>query len=97
MYAIERTTLCFTSNIPVRIRRLDEISSAEHSIRTSNLSPGAMYFQPGLDTPIRGYLRMPAQVFGHPVVKCCRDRRVIHLGLSSPSRNTQDVGLLFYT
>jgi Tfp pilus assembly protein PilZ len=101
MYARHRATERFHINIPVRIRRLDELDSVEYTVASCNLSAGGMYFssdiQLALHTPVRAYLIMPEQILGKPSVRCCCDGRVVHLNLTGPPGNRLGVGLSFRT
>jgi hypothetical protein len=101
MYASERTTPRFDLNVPVRLRRLDEIGSIEYTVETSNLSEGGMYFssdiQLDMDTPVRAYLEMPEQIFGKPIVRWCCDGRVVHLDPGGSPGSRLGVGIAFHT
>jgi PilZ domain len=101
MYASDRATPRFNLNVPVRLRRLDEVGSIEHTVETSNLSEGGMYFssdiQLEMDTPVRAYLEMPEQIFGKPTVRWCCDGRVVHLDPSGPPGTKLGVGIAFHT
>ncbi len=101
MYASHRATPRFNINIPVRIRRLDQFSSIEYCVESSNLSAGGMYFssdiQLELDTPVRAYLIMPEEIFGMPTLRWCCDSRVVHVHPSGTPTNASGVGLSFCT
>jgi hypothetical protein len=101
MYACQRTEPRYNLAVPVRLRRLDEISSTEYGIASSNLSVGGMYFcsnvQLEVNTPVRAYLVIPEQIFGKPVLRWRCDGRVVHVSLSGPPGNRLGVGISFHT
>jgi PilZ domain len=101
MYPRHRVTERFHINIPVRIRRLDELDSVEYTVESFNLSAGGMCFSSDieleLNTPVRAYLMMPEQILGKPAVRCCCDGRVVHRNLTGPPGNRLGVGLSFRT
>jgi hypothetical protein len=100
MYANDGASPRFDIKVPVRIRGLDAFGSVEHKAQTSNLSAGGIYFssdiQLELGTPVRAYLRMPAQIFGKPIVTWCCDGRVVQLNLIDQLGKRLGVGISFY-
>jgi len=101
MYEFERATPRFDFNVTARIRRLDELGSAEHTVTTANLSVGGMYFlseiQLAVHTPVRAFLVMPHQLFGEPTLRWRCEGRVVHVRLSGPPGNRLGVGISFHT
>jgi hypothetical protein len=95
----DRSTPRFNLNVSVRVRRLDESGSIEHTFETSNLSKGGMCFSSDvrleLETPVRAYLAMPEQIFGKPILRWCCDGRVVHLDSSGPAGSRLGVGISF--
>jgi hypothetical protein len=99
MYATHRTTPRFNLNIPVKIRRFDQMDSIEHTVVSSNVSAGGVYFLSDIhleiDTPVRVCFKMPEQIFGKPIARWCCEGRVIHIHPSARSGNELGVGLSF--
>jgi hypothetical protein len=99
MYSSSRTTPRFNLKIPIRIRRLDEMGSAEHTVMSSNVSAGGAFFstdlQLALGTPVRVYFRLPDQIVGMSVPRWCCEGRVIHVHPCGRSRKELEVGISF--
>ena len=99
MFSSSRTTPRFNLEIPIRIRRLDEMGSAEHTVVSSNVSAGGIYFTGGLQialgTPVRVYFRLPEQIVGKCVPRWCCEGRVIHIHPSGRSGKDLGIGISF--
>jgi hypothetical protein len=99
MYQNHRATTRFNLNVAIRIRRLDQMGSIEHTVICSNISAGGVYFssdvQLNLDTPVRLYLMMPEQVFGRGTGRWRCEGRVIHIHPSTRPGGELGVGLSF--
>jgi hypothetical protein len=82
MFANRRTTPRFNLNIPIRIRRIDQLGSIERTVLSSNVSAGGAYFaselqlEPG--TPVRMYFTVPGPIFGMPAARWCCEGRVAY-------------------
>jgi hypothetical protein len=99
MYENHRATTRFILNVAIRIRRLDQMGSIEHTVVCSNISAGGVYFssdvQLNLDTPVRLYLMMPEQIFGRSTGRWRCEGRVIHIHPSTRLGSELGVGLSF--
>jgi hypothetical protein len=99
MYSSSRATPRFNLKIPIRIRRLDEVGSAEHTVMSSNVSAGGVYFasdlQLKLGTPVRVYFRIPEQIAGKPVPRWCCEGRVTHVHSSGRLGKELGIGICF--
>jgi hypothetical protein len=99
MYSSSRTTPRFNLKIPIRIRRLDEMGSAEYTVVSSNVSAGGVYFasdlQLKLGTPVRVYFRIPEQIAGKPAPRWCCEGRVIHVHPSGRLGKELGIGICF--
>jgi PilZ domain len=99
MFSSSRTTPRFNLKIPIRIRRLDEMGSPEHTVVSSNVSAGGVYFasdlQLKLGTPVRVYFRIPEQIAGKHVPRWCCEGRVIHVHSSGRSGKELGIGISF--
>jgi hypothetical protein len=82
MFANRRTTPRFNLNIPIRIRRIDQLGSIERTVLSSNVSAGGVYFaselqlEPGI--PVRMYFTVPTPIFGMPAARWCCEGRVVY-------------------
>jgi PilZ domain len=99
VFATRRATPRFDLKVPVRIRSLDQLGTAEHAVTSSNLSMGGIYFpsafQLKVGNSIRLYLIMPEQIFGKPIVRWCCEGRVIHVLPSGRLGSILGVGVSF--
>jgi hypothetical protein len=82
MFANSRTTPRFTLNIPIRIRRIDQLGSIERTVLSSNVSSGGACFasefplEQGI--PVRMYFTVPTRIFGDPAPRWCCEGRVVY-------------------
>jgi hypothetical protein len=101
MYANHRTTPRFNLKIPIRIRRIDQSGSTEHTVLSSNVSAGGVYFaselhfEPGI--PVRMYFTVPEPIFGKPAARWCCEGRVIYTLLTGHHGNGLAGGISFQT
>jgi hypothetical protein len=101
MYANHRTTPRFNFKIPIRIRRIDQLSSTQYTVLSSNVSASDVYFaselefEPGM--PVRMYFTVPEPIFGKPAARRCCDGRVIYTLLTDHHGNGLAGGISFQT
>ena len=95
-----RNTPRFSIRIPIKVQRLDLLDPIEHTIVSSNVSAGGVYFSSEVPltvgTPVRLFLDMPEHISGKPSAKRCYEGRVIHVQLNGESSNDCGVGISFY-
>jgi hypothetical protein len=82
MFANRRTTPRFNLNIPIRIRRIDQLGSIERTVLSSNVSAGGACFASELQLeqgiPVRMYFTVPTPIFGEPAARWCCEGRVVY-------------------
>jgi hypothetical protein len=101
MYARRRIAPRFNLKVPVRLRRLDQIGSIEHTLLSSNASAGGVYLpsdlQLDIGTGVRVYLVIPEEISGKPEARWCCEGRVVHTHPSDLFGNGRGLGLWFET
>jgi hypothetical protein len=95
-----RNTLRFNLRIPVRLQRLDLLDSMEHTIVSSNISEGGVYFETEVPlkvgTPVRIFLNMPMWVSGRTSARRCYEGIVMHTDRNREPGKVRGIGVAFH-